>query len=281
MNEDGTPIETSTDNIPADQGGETTTPQEIAELLNLPVPAKEEAVTEEEETEEVDDPVVDDPKEPVNPAETISKEDEPAKSDPVEDDAPVFELEVEDANGDKVTLKPGDDLEQVLKDFEPKSNGQIFSVLQSLQKLEAEKTAYDEKQAEDTAKADHDAAIAEINSGWEKEIETLQGSKRLEVSSDGKKPARVDEVFKFMGEENAKRAEDGRPFIRSFEDALDKLELRETKEAEAQKAKEEKELAKKRGGMVGGSSAPVTSGTPVYKGGARNANDALRSMKIL
>lgn len=282
MNEDGTPIETqepSTDNIPTSEGGETTTPEEVAELLHLDKPAP----IEEEEPEV--------PEEPETPEETEQPEapDKPEtqgaeKPTPTTDEAPevpAFELVVEDTNGDKFTLKPGDNLEEVLKEFEPKSNGQIFKIIDDLQQLRADKAKYDTEQETKAAEDAHAAALKEINDSWDKEIETLQGSKRIPVTSDGSRPERVDEVFKFMGEENDKRADDGRPLLRSFEDALDKLELRESKEAESKKAKEEKDLTRKRGGLVGGSSAPATSGAPVYKGGARNANEAIRAMGLI
>lgn len=301
MNEDGTPIveqeanieEPSTENISAADGGVGTTPDEVAELLNLPKPEK---VEEEEEIDE--DAEAAKAAEEAEAKEQAAKteqekaaadakkaEDEAAKKTTTEtaanEDVPTFELEVEDANGEKVTLKPGDKLEDVLKDFEPKNNGQIFQIIDDLHQLRAEKEKYDADAKVKAEEEAHTTALQEINDGWNKEIEALQGDKRIPVTTDDKHSERVDEVFKFMGEENAKREEDGRPFIRSFEDALDKLELRESKEAEAKKAKEEKELTKKKGAMVGGSSAPATSGAPVYKGGARNANEAIRHMGLL
>lgn len=296
MNEDGTPIEVSTDNIAAADGGVTTTPEEIAQLLNLPAPQKEVEAEEEAEEEEAvektpeelaaekqaeDDKLAAEEDERTKQAEAQAKTEKQPEKQTTQDDAPVFELEVEDANGEKYTLKPDDRLEDVLKDFEPKNNGQIFQIIDDLQKLRSEKTAFDEKTAQESEEAAHKAQIDEIQGGWNKEIEALQGQKRLEVTGDGKQSERVNEVFKFMGEENAKRMEDGRPLLSSFEDALDKLELRETREAEKQKAKEEKELQRKKGGMVGGSSAPVTNAGPVYKGGARNANEAIRSLGLL
>lgn len=288
MNEDGTPIEEnpadepSTANIPASEGGETTTPEEVAELLHLekPAPAEEEQEDEEdsEEPETPEEP--EEPETPENP-ETPPTPEKPEPTPETPEEAPTFELEVEDVNGEKFTLKPGDKLEDVLKDFEPKSNGQIFQIIDDLHQLRADKEKYDADAKVKAEEEAHATALKEINDSWDKEIEALQGSKRIPVTTDGKRSERVDEVFKFMGEENDKRAEDGRPFIRSFEDALDKLELKESKEAAAKKDKEEKELAKKKGAMVGGSSAPATSGAPVYKGGARNANEAIRSMGLI
>ncbi len=291
------PAEPSTDNIPAADGGETTTPEEVAQLLNLPTPKEkeddededdekekpkegEEQETEEEKTareaKEADEAkAAEDTK---LAEEEAAKKAEDAKGD---DEAPDFSLEVTDANGDKFTLKPDDNLEEVLKDFEPKNNGQIFQVLKDLGKLEQAKTNYEADQAEQTAETEKQERITSIQAGWEKEIETLQGSKRIPTTATGKDNERVNEVFKYINEENNKRLEDGRPLLNSFEDALDKLELKETKEAAIKKDKEEKELAKQRGGIVGGSSAPASSGPPTYKGGARNANEAIRQMGLV
>ena len=281
--EDNAPIEdveVSTENISAEDGGITTTPEEVEALLGLkPMGTVEATPDEDEEPDEPETPDVLETPEITPPDVPDSTEAKPdAANEPA--DVPAFELEVEDVNGEKFTLKPGDDLEEVLKDFEPKSNGQIFAVLEKLGELKSQKAAFEQEQAtkaEETEKAEQ---ITAIQSGWDKEIESLQGAKRLEVTTDGKNE-RVDAIFKYMNEENDKRIEDGRPLIRSFEDALDKLELIETKAAASEKAKEEKELTRKRGNMVGGSSAPATSGAPVYKGGARNANEAIRQMGIL
>ena len=281
--EDNAPIEdveVSTENISAEDGGITTTPEEVEALLGLkPMGTVEATPDEDEEPDEPETPDVLETPEITPPDVPDSTEAKPdAANEPA--DVPAFELEVEDVNGEKFTLKPGDDLEEVLKDFEPKSNGQIFAVLEKLGELKSQKAAFEQEQAtkaEETEKAEQ---ITAIQSGWDKEIESLQGAKRLEVTTDGKNE-RVDAIFKYMNEENDKRIEDGRPLIRSFEDALDKLELIETKAAASEKAKEEKELTRKRGNMVGGSSAPATSGAPVYRGGARNANEAIRQMGIL
>lgn len=292
MNEDGTPIESedvSTDNISAENGGVTTTPDEVADILHLPkqtVESEDEEDKEDESEESEGDNESDGDKEEESdetdkPDEQI--EDKADTSDKSDDnqDVPTFTLEVEDSLGEKFVLKPGDDLEEVLKDFEPKSNGQIFAILDKLNDLKIQKEAFDKEQAVKAQESETNQRMEAIQTGWNNEIKALQGAKRLEVTTDGKPSERVNEVFAYMGEENAKRAEDGRPLIQSFEDALDKLELKETKEAAAEKAKEEKELNRKKGGMVGGSSAPNTNSTPVYKGGARNSNEALRAMGIL
>lgn len=284
MNEDGTPTEAQEPNVEtpvteAPEGDEETgsvTPEEVAKLLHLEAPTTVETEDEEEaeDTEEEEEVVNTDVPED---AEEVATEDEPEKVEDAE--VPTFELEVEDEEGNKVTLKPGDDLEEVLKDFVPKSNGQIFAILEKLSDLKAEKAQYEAEQSKKAEETELAEAQAKVEADWAKEIKELQGSKRLEVTTG--KNERVDAVFEFMSKENEKRIETGKPLLRSFEDALDKLELQETREAATKKAKEEKELARKRGGTVGGASAPATSGAPVYSGGARNANEALRSMKIL
>jgi hypothetical protein len=293
MNEDGTPIETSeedvvTDNIPASEGGETTTPDEVAKIMNLPVAGEEE--TEDDESEETDEESGEDSEEEADDstdADVASEDDEADEEieDEVSDDtvpeAQEFELKVEDVNGKEFTLKPGDNLEKALEEFEPKSNGQIMQVLNDFQKLEAEKAKFDEDKVASDAEAAHKAEVAKINEGWQSEIKELQGQKRLEVKADGKESPRVEEVFKFMSEENDKRSEKGRPLISSFEDALDKLELRERKQAEADKEKEDKETARKKGSIVGGSSAPASGGQPVYRGGARNATEAAKMVGLI
>jgi DNA-binding PadR family transcriptional regulator len=202
------------------------------------------------------------------PKEQESKVDAPAAAE-VAPETPTFAVEVEDANGNKVVINPGDDIEKVLESFEPKSNGQIFKILQDVQKAELAKTEYDKQQEESAATAERQEQVDKLAAHWDSEIAQLQGQKRLPVDAAGKSEDRVNEVFKFMAEENDRRTQAGRTdFLMSFEDGLDKLELRE-------------QATRKKGGMVGGSSAPATSGGPVYKGGARNANQALSSMGIL
>lgn len=289
MNEDGTPIvadvvveDTPTENIPAADGGVTTTPDEVAKILNLPVAP---VVEDDKDDDKVDDVVDDDKTDDDKVVDGVVDDDK--KDDVVDDkvddvvtDAPKFELVIEDLNGEKLTLKPDDDIEEVLKDFEPKNNGQIFKVLDDLHKLRAEKTAYDAEEATKSQEAEQAAVVAKISEGFTNEIKSLQGSKRLPVTTDGSISEREQAVWDFMKEENDKREKDGRPLLRSVEDTLDKLELKELKEAEVQKAKVEKELAKKRGGLVGGSSAPASGGAPVYQGGARTAAEASRQMGI-
>jgi hypothetical protein len=85
-----------------------------------------------------------------------------------------------------------------------------------------------------------------------------------------------------MADENEKRMKEGKATLNSFEDALDKLENKEARDKAVEAAKADKGEARRKGALVGGSSAPASSGPPVYKAGsATNANDALRKAGLL
>lgn len=291
---EATPAETLANEVAADVQAESggVTAEEVANLLDLPVPEasedaekKDEKDSEEAADEEtnIEDAGADGAGDGDDSADEDAEDDGDGEEEQQEQvDEKQFALEVEDANGKKFTLKPGDDLENALADFEPKSNGQIMKILDDFRKLGDEKAKYDADQETQAAEAEKQQKITNIRSGWDKEIERLQGDKRLPVEADGKVSERVKEVFNFMTAENEKRIAEGRPLLESFEDALDKIELKESKDSAIQKDKEEKELARKRGAIVGGSSAPASSGTSNYtRGSARTATEALRVQGIL
>lgn len=267
----------------APEGGdvsETTTPEEVASVLGLERPAEETAPdAPEEEAPEEETPTEEVPA--VTPAEEPRVE-EPAAPEAAAGDEPTFTVEVEDANGEKFAINPGDNLEEVLAAFEPKNNGQIFQIVKESIKQDMAKEAFDAQKAEEASAAEVAQSVAAVQDGWDKEIAKLQGEKRLETTADGKPNERAQAVFKFMADENEGRQADGRPLLQSFEDALDKMELQDKRDAEKEAAKKAKEEARRVGGMVGGSSAPASSGAPVYHAGAaRNANEALHHMGVL
>lgn len=291
MNEDDTTAAADTsvnnDNINSEEG--SVTPDEVASVLNLP---KAEA-TEDESEQETEEGKTEDTEEDTDGGDTSDGDDtesdktaESQNKDSAEDkqeetaEAPTFTIEIEDANGKKFTVSPDDNLEDVLAEFEPKNNGQVLQLMRDLDRLSGEKSTYESQQAEAASEAERQELVTSIQKGWDDEITRLQGEKRLPL--DAKIDDRKQEVFKFMAEENEKREAENRPLLQSFEDALDKLELREEKEAKAQAAKDEKELNKRRGSLVGGSSAPATSGGKAYQpGSARNADEALRAAGLL
>jgi hypothetical protein len=85
-----------------------------------------------------------------------------------------------------------------------------------------------------------------------------------------------------MAEENDKRIKASRPTLDSFEDALDKLEAKEAREANAEAKVEAKNTARKNGALVGGSSAPAGNGPKVYRAGsARSMSEAIREQGLL
>jgi hypothetical protein len=275
---DDTSTDTGTQNIPADEGGEGATEAEIAAALkssgiDLKPEAPAEVEPEEEAPEEVEEET---PPPPPAPAEPAAKATPPA---PVSADTPDFSFTVKDANDVSFKVSPEDSIEDVLADFDPKNNGQIIAVLEQLREAKEAKKAYEDNQTKETAAAETQARIQSIQDGWDAEVKNLQAEKRIPTKDAD---ARISEVYKFMGEINDARIKAGSATVNSFEDALDKLEAKEARDAKVAQDKADKETARKNGGLVGGSSAPASSGTPVYKANsARNANQAIRSLGLL
>lgn len=284
MNEDGTPIAPAdepvapvVDNLNSEEG--SVTPEEVAQVLGKPVPVAEEPVAPVEPEEPVV-PVVEEPA-PVVPF--PPKVEEPV-APIVAPEAPSFALEVEDANGTKFIINPDDNIDEVLKDFEPKDNGQIFKIIEDRMQLKMDAKAYTDNEATKTAEAEHAQAVANIQSGWDREAEKLQGEKRIPMTVEGKSNERLEAVYKFMAETNQVRIAAGVSPIQTLEDALDKMELQESKAAAAETARKAKEDARARGALVGGSSAPASSGAaPTWNAGTgvNNANQALKSMGLI
>lgn len=269
-----------------EEAGEGTTPEEVAQVLkgagmDVKVPAAEDG----DKPEDEEDAPADGGEDEDAPADDDKPVEEPAKPDatkaedaPTDEEAPTFTMTVQDANGQSYNISAGDDLSEILEDFEPKNNGQILQIVKDLLTLEGKKESYDASQAEEAATAEREAAVSKILDGWDKEIDQLVADKRL----DSKEADRVGEVREFMSTENAKREADGRPLIGSFEDALDKLEAIEAREAAVQAKKDAKENARKNGALVGGASAPASGKPTAYRvGSARNMNEAIRQANLL
>lgn len=280
MNEDGTPTiseEPIAPDINSEEGGVTAS--DVASVLHLAKPAETTEVPKTPETAPVEEtPAVETPpvEEPVSPTPLVTPVAPAIEELP---ETPSFSVEIEDANGNKFNIGS---LQDLPRDFEPKDNVQVMEILQQLQDLKNEKTSWESKRVETEQAAEKAQLVTNIQAGWDKEIATLQGEKRLPIGSDGKSTERTNQVFKFMSEENNRRAANGIPLIQSFGDALDKIELVERREADKKAEVDAKELARKNGGLIGGSSAPATAGKPTYKAGtAKNANQALRTMGLL
>lgn len=272
-----------------DPQGEGTTPEEVASVLKssgMNLPGSEAPPV-------VDDEEGDEPEEPVAapPAEEEEAEEEPVE-EPVEEPAkPVpavadetaddkYSFEITDANDVTFKISADAKMEDILAEFEPKNNGQILDILEQLREVKGQKAVDDAKAETDKATEERQARASELLQGWDEEAKALQGNKRIAEGDDGSK--RISAVYKFMADENDKRIKDGKPTLNSFEDALDKLENKEARDKAVADAKAEKEEARRKGGLVGGASAPASSGQPVYKAGtAKNANEAIRSLGLL
>lgn len=262
---------------------EGTTPEEVAQVLKgsgMKLPAAPKV----EEEKPADEPAEEEDAEPKEPAEEevtppAKTPEAPAEVTP---EAKVFSIEVQDANGVTFKITAGDSLEDALKDFEPKNNGQILQVLRDVEKMEADKARYDADQITEAETAAKSERIAKIQEGWTDEIKELQAQKRIPENGKDSDNTRVAEVYKFMSEENGKRIAANKPTIGSFEDALDKLENKEAREAKVEADKTDREIARKNGGLVGGSSAPASNAPAAYKAGtARNSADAIRKLGLL
>jgi hypothetical protein len=220
-----------------------------------------------------------DHEETVTPA---APETPPAPADAATPETPDFGFTVENEEGQSFKVSPGDNLDDVLADFTPKNAGQLMEIIKQQSAAEAKLEAYNDEQQKAADEAARMESVASIQEGWDQEIKALQGEKRIEVTSDGSTPARVQEVFDFMGVENTKRAQAGRPQLASFEDALDKLENKERRDAAVQADKDAKATARSNGALVGGSSAPATGGPkPYVAGSARNVNQAIRAAGLI
>lgn len=277
--------------VDAKDGGETTTPEEVAQVLKgAGIDLPKESETEEENAEEdadaqetESDNESDAEESTDGDTDTTNSVEEDGTDKVVEADTTTntqdFTLQVEDASG--VTHKI-EKIEDLPEDFEPKNNRQIIEIISNLQKLEGDKAKYETEQAEAAKTAEIAERSTKIQEGWQDEIKQLQADKRIPTTTKGVDNERVSEVYEFMKTENDNRMKAGRPTIGSFEDALDKLENKEAREAKVEKAKDDKETARKNGGLVGGSSAPSSTQAPVYKSGtARNANEAIRKMGLI
>jgi hypothetical protein len=235
-------------------------------------------------TDKTDPPADDTTKD--EPEKTAEAKTEPEPPAPTEDKAEKqpevatesgLKLEITDKNGKTFTLKPGDDIDTALAEFDPKNTAQVMSVLRQFDQMEQKQTAWDAEQAENKATAEQAKTNQATLSAWDAEITSLQGEDR--IGKPAAKPGtpefvndpavkRVDQVFKFMMAENARRAEAKNPnLITSFADALDKLELQEIRTKQSEDKKSDAELAKQKSALIGGRPSGGGNSAPVYRPG--------------
>lgn len=190
-------------------------------------------------------------------------------------------LTVKDKTGKDFVLKPGDDLDEVLAEFDPKSTGQIMKIISDFQKLNADQVARDAANAAQEATQQQEQARAAQVDAWDTEITNLQADNRVPkpVAKPGSAawkadPAvvRVSEVFEFMTKENAKRQAAGSSnFITSFEDALDKIERAEMSTKLADRTKTDTatadETARTKAGRIQGAGGRGNNAPAPYRPG--------------
>lgn len=243
-------------------------------------------VVEEEPEEEPEAP--EEPEE--EPEDELEEEPEapkptPAKTPevPTDDVSDKFSITVKDDDGITFKINAGDDLDEVLAEANISKVSKIMSIMRQLDKVERDKEQYEADEATTAAENDRNERITSIQQGWDSEVKELQAQKRIPTTAKGADNERVAEVYKFMGEENDKRIASNKPAIMSFEDALDKLENKEAREAKTKAETDAKDTARKNGGLIGGNGSGNTSGAaPVYRAGsARNSTQALKALNLL
>ena len=184
-------------------------------------------VAESEETKENEEEAAEDVEQEAEAEEEVTPAAKPETQVVTDSNEPSFAFEVKDANDVTFKIEPGDSIEDILKDFEPKNNGQIISILDQLREAKDAKAQYESNQQAEAAEAATAERITAIQDGWSAEIKALQADKRIPVTNKGTDNSRVAEVYEFMAKENDARIKDNRPTIGSFTDALDLLEVRE------------------------------------------------------
>jgi hypothetical protein len=225
-----------------------------------------------EESETGDEPAEAEPAGEEDAEESEPEAEEEVDDDPLNKPAPALPsdeelfIEVEDAEG--VTHKISK-IEDLPEDFQLKNNRQGLEIMRQLDKLEGKIEAREAERADAAAKAEQAATEQEQFTAWDKEVENLSKEKRIELGDT----ERINEVFGYMNEINNARREAGNPnLITSFEDALDKFEVKEAADkAEADK-KNDNERAKAKASVIGRSSAAAGDNF-VYRAGQYRSID--------
>jgi hypothetical protein len=192
-------------------------------------------------------------------------------------------VEVEDSEGKshKLVFDPQNPAAFLPDDFTFKNDKQLFEILDAKAEMAAlYKERSDKFETEKETKTTQEQAEAqrkETLASWDAEIDDLIQAGALEApkTKPGEKgwtedPSvqKIDAIFKYMKTENDKRIADGKTPIKSFGTAFNLYSHDEQVRAEAEKEKKEAEDTKKRGALVGGSSAASSAGDkPMYTRG--------------
>lgn len=217
---------------------------------------------------------------------------QPAPAAPTELVAPQTDdlwVEVQDSEGKDVKLvfDPTNPAAFLPAGFTFKDDNQLFEIMEAKAEMagiykdrESEyNTEVEKREADATATEQTTNSQAEQTAAWDAEIQDLITGGLLEAPkiTDANDPkfledptiAKVDAVFKYMAEQNIARAAENKPLLRSFGTAYNLYN--KNSEAAIQEAKiaEANKLAKARGALVGGTSAPSSAGeAPIYVAGS-------------
>lgn len=292
------PVETPPADASIEEEAETgsVTPEDVAKAMGLPTPAAKEPEEGDDNGDKPDDNEGDDAgvagagneddatgadesgtpaDEPAGKPETDEGAEGDKPADTADPDAPDFSITVEDIDGVSYKIESLADLPE---DFKAQNDRQALEILDQLRDARDERRAYEADQAEKTETAARDARVAEITAAWDSEFDDLAADKLVQPGDTERK----QQIIAYIGEQNTKRSENGRPLIASLTDAYYGLKAQEDRAAAEKAAKDAKDTARRNGSMVGGSSAPATAAAPVYKpGSARNSDQALRRLGLL
>ena len=271
----------------------------INQTLGINVPITKEEQPESPETPETPEIPETPNEQPETPASPVPEKpiEEPAKEEQVEIAAPQTDdlwIEVEkiitDDDGNqtvenvKLAYNPDDPSSFIPDDFAFKNDKQLADILEAKAEMAAlykERTSEYEKQVNEMEQSKSvDAQKAEQIAGWEAEIQDLIDSgvidKPAVEQTDPKfledpSVQKIDAVFKFMTAKNEERVKENLAPIRSFGVAFTMYEKDASVKAAAEAEKKANEDAKRKGALVGGSSAASTgSSKPYIAGSASN-----------
>lgn len=238
------------------------------------------------------------PKAPESPEEPVSTESETPKEPDTPEPAPEepktpadisgpdasdLWIEVQNSEGKSVKLvyDPSDPGSFLPDDFTFKNDKHLYDVLEAkgeMATLYKERVGEYESEVEERETKENEAkSQAEQSAAWDAEIQDLVDGGFLEEPKA--KPTdknfledptvqKIDSVFKFMKEQNTARLEDGRPLLRSFGTAFNLYNKGQEAAAVETKKKQENDMAKARGSLVGGTSAASGSEPALYKRGS-------------
>lgn len=297
---------------PADAPAESTNPNELATEMSVeeeaafvdqtlgikpeanndqpkPPEAAPEPAKEPETPPAPEEPKVTEPEPPVVPT---SEPEAPAEiATPTTDDLWV---EVQDSEGNavKLTYDPENPGAFLPNDFTFKDDKQLMDIMEAkaeMASLFKERTAEYETELE-AAEAKETAAKtdADQTAAWDAEIQDLIDGGFLETpkAKQGDKNfledptvQKVDAVFKYMAEQNKLRLDEGKPVLRSFGTAFNLYTKAQEADAKVIKEKQDNDLAKARGSLVGGTSTASTGEAPLYTvGSAKSIWEAARDI---